>query len=284
MAELKISFYGGILLIAAEVFVISFLNYAVIIYLPDELGQYVSLDVLLCLPILQTARLAATCTMRRYDTQTAVIVGIILAFVWSASEAVVFGPDFPIVAFVLNTFTRSVVFTVIGRVLVKLWREREYAHRDMLTGLATRLELLERLGIEQARSERSRRPYSLLFIDIDQFKAINDKYGHKIGDEVLKQLAYILRESTRKVDIAARLGGDEFVLLLPDSDEASCNIVIRRIETSTKKSFEEQSWPISISIGQATCTGKSQTADWLIQNADENMYEVKRMKQQMMQV
>lgn len=271
------------MLIAAEVLFISFLNYAVIIYLPDELGQYVSLDVLLCLPIIQTARLAAIRTTRRYDTQTATFVGITLALVWSATEVVISGPDFPMTVFVLNTFTRSVVFTVIGRVLIKLWREREYAHKDMLTGLATRLELLERLGIEQDRSERSGRPYSLLFIDIDQFKTMNDNHGHQIGDEVLKKLAGILIVSSRKVDVVARLGGDEFVLLLPDSDERSCDIIIERIEASTKKVFEERNWPISISIGQTTYIGKTQEADWVIQLADKNMYEVKKMKQQMMQ-
>ncbi len=192
-------------------------------------------------------------------------------------------PYFPRTAFVLNTFTRSVVFTVIGRVLVKLWREREYAHIDVLTGLANRLELLERLKLEQGRSERSRRPYSLLFIDIDEFKSMNDLYGHQGGDEALKILAEILRSSSRKVDVPARLGGDEFVLLLPDTDEQSCDILIKRIEASTKQAFEGRSWPISLSIGRTTNVGKTDEVDTVIRLADENMYEAKRMKQQMMQ-
>ena len=152
----------------------------------------------------------------------------------------------------------------------------------MLTGLANRLELMDRLEAEQRRSERNGNPYSLLFIDIDSFKSLNDKFGHQAGDEALKLLAEILVESTRKVDVAARLGGDEFVLLLPDTDRQSCYILIKRIETSTQNAFGKRAWPISISIGQTTHTGKSLSANRVLHLADENMYLMKRMKQQMM--
>ena len=279
MTRQKISYYGRILLIAAEVFFISFSGYALGNYLPFEMGRYISLDVLYCLPIIQTARLAAIHSSRHYDTQTSTIVGIVLALVWSTTEVAIAWPDFPMTAFALNTFTRSVVFTVIGRVLIKLWREKEYARKDSLTGLANRLELLERMKIEQGRSERSGRPYSLLYIDIDQFKLLNDTHGHQVGDEALKVLADILKDSSRKVAVAARLGGDEFVLFLPDTDERSCNILIKRIEASTKQAFEVRLWPILLSIGRATHTGKTQEVEWVIGLADKNMYEAKKKKQ-----
>ena len=278
MAKQIVYFYSRILLISAEVILISFSNYAFGKYLPLELGSYISLDVLYCLPIIQTARVAAIRAARRYDTQTSTIVGIALALVWSATEVAISWPDFPILAFGLNVFTRSVAFTVIGRVMIKLWREREYARKDILTGLATRLELLERLGNEQGRSERTGRPYSLLFIDIDQFKTMNDSYGHQIGDEALKVLADILRANSRKVDVAARLGGDEFVLLLPDTDDKSCDKLIIRIDLSTKQAFEERGWPISISIGRTTHLGKTKEPELVIGLADKSMYEAKRMK------
>lgn len=283
MEEKSISYYGGVLLIAAEIFLISFFNYAAANYLPFEMGRYVSLDVLYCLPIIQTARLASVRTKRRYDTQTSSFVGMALALVWSTTEAVITWPYFPVPAFVFNTITRSVVFTVIGRVLVKLWRERAYAHVDVLTGLANRKELLERLKIEQGRSERTGRPYSLLFIDIDQFKVMNDRFGHHGGDEALKAMAEILRKCSRKVDVPARLGGDEFILFLPDTDEQSCEILIKRIEESTKKTFEARAWPISVSIGRTTNVGNTKEVDWVIRLADEKMYQVKRMKQSIMQ-
>lgn len=280
MTREKFFYCGRILLIAAEVFLISFLGYAVVKYSPIEIGRYISLDILYCLPIIQTARLAAIHANRRSDTQTSTFVGITVALVWSATDVAISWPYFPMNAFLLNTFTRSVVFTVIGRVLVKLRRESEYARKDMLTSLANRIELLERLEVEQGRSERSGSPYSLLFIDIDHFKALNDIHGHRVGDDALQVLADVLRENSRKVDVAARIGGDEFVLLLPDTDERSCNILIKRIESSTKQAFESRSWPISVSIGRVTEIGRTQKVEWVIHLADENMYEAKRMKQQ----
>ena len=283
MAGQKTSYYTQILLIAIEVFFISFLGYAAGKYLPGELGNYISLDVLYCLPIIQTARLAAIHDAARHsDTQTSTIAGIAVALVWSAAEVAIVWPSFPLAAFLLNVFTRSVAFTVLGRVVLKVWRKSEYAHKDILTGLANRLELLERLAIEQVRSERSGSPYSLLYLDIDQFKSLNDSYGHHVGDEALKIVAEILRESSRGVDVAARVGGDEFVLLLPDTDKQSCDVLIKRIENSSTHAFEERSWQISLSVGQATIIGKTKEVDWMIQLADQNMYEAKRMKQQLM--
>lgn len=280
MAAQKISYIARILLIAVEVFLISFLGYAAGKYLPGEIGHYISLDVLYCLPIFQTARLTAIYAVRHYDMQTSTFVGIAVALIWSGTEVVIIWPDFPLNVLILNVFTRSVVFTVLGRVVLNLWREREYAHKDVLTGLANRLKLLASLEIEQVRSERTGSPYSLLYIDIDQFKALNDSHGHHVGDEALKVLADILRESSRDVDVAARVGGDEFVLLLPDTDKQSCDILIKRIEALTKQAFEGRLWRISVSIGQATKIGKTQKMDWVIQLADENMYEAKKMKQQ----
>jgi len=283
MPKQKISYYGHIALIVAEVFIISLLNYAVVSLFPIEFSRYISLDVLFCLPVIETAHLTSIRANRRYDTNTPIFVGITLALIWSATEVAISWPYFPMMVFALNTFTRSVIFTVIGRVLIKLWREREYARKDMLTGLANRVELLDRLEIEQGHSERSGRPYSVLFIDIDLFKSLNDTHGHQVGDEALKMLASILRNSSRKVDVAARLGGDEFVLLLPDTDEQSCEVMIKRIEAATKQAFEEQFWQVSVSIGKSTKIGKTKDADSVIRLADENMYEAKKAKKQMVQ-
>jgi len=285
MAKLSTSYYGRIALITSEVLIISFLEYSVGSNTALEVSQYISLDVFYCLPIIQTARLSAIHAARRHDTPISIIVGVTVALVWSATEMMITWPHFPIAMFLLNTFTRSVVFTVIGRVVIKLWREGKLAYKDSLTGLATRVELLEKLEIEQSRSERTDSPYSLLFIDIDRFKSMNDVFGRQVGDEALKVLASILRGCSRKVDIAARLGGDEFALLLPDTDKSACDMMHRRVEASIKQAFEERLWPISVSIGEATKTGKSnKKVDWMIQLADENRYEANKQKQQVMPI
>jgi diguanylate cyclase (GGDEF)-like protein len=281
MTGKTISNYARMALIAAEVLLISILSYGAGAYLPGEMGAYISLDVLYCLPIIQTARMAAIHdAVRHSDTQTSTLIGMAVALAWSATEAAIIWPNFPMAALLLNLFTRSVAFTVLGRVMLKLWRKSEYAHKDMLTGLANRMELLEKLEIEQARSERSGSAYSLLYIDIDRFKSLNDAYGHHVGDEALRLVAEILRESSREADVAARIGGDEFILLLPDTDEESCAVLIERIENATKQAFDEKSWQIAVSIGKATKVGKTKNVDWVIQLADEQMYETKRAKQQ----
>jgi len=243
-----------------------------------EIGKYLSLDVLYCLPIIQTAHLTAIHAARRYDTHASTIVGIALALAWSAAELLISWPDFPVIAFALNIFTRSIVFAVIGRVLVKLWREKKYARTDTLTGLGSRLELLEQIKIEQDRSKRSGRPYSLLFIDVDKFKEINDNHGHKFGDKALIILADVLKNNCRKVDLAARLGGDEFVLLLPETDEKSCNIMINRVNSAANQAFIELPGSVSLSIGHTTHIGDTHSVSEAISIADQSMYKTKREK------
>jgi len=279
-----ITYYGSVFLITIEVCFIVFADYAFGRYLPLEMARYFSLDVFFCLPIIQTAHLAAIRSTRRSDPKIATFIAVSLALLWSATEVSISWPDFPMIAFIWNTFTRSVIFTVIGRILIKLWREREYSRRDELTGLANRRELMERLATEQGRSKRSGKPYSLLFIDIDNFKAVNDLHGHHVGDEVLTAMSEILILSSRKVDVVARFGGDEFVLLLPETDEPSCDILMERIESAAMRTFEVRSWPISISIGRTTHIGAKEDVAVVIEQADRNMYEVKRIKKQLLQL
>lgn len=261
--------YRTLFLVVAEVLLITFLNY--------ELAEtYYSLDVLYCLPVIQAARLGAIQALRRSDTLAPDLVGIFSAIVWSLAEAAVTFPIFPLDALALNIFTRSVTFTVIGRVVAKLWREREYARKDILTGLANRLELFERFEIEQLRSERSVSPYSVLFIDINQFKTLNDTRGHHIGDDALRKLADILRKNSRKVDTVSRIGGDEFVLLFPETDEQSCEMLVSRIQLTSEKEFKDRGWPISLSIGHITDVGKERSVDEILRDVDEKMYAIKK--------
>src|SRR3989338_2050165 len=190
--------YWRLSLIASEVFLITFLNYR-------GVETYYSLDVLYCLPVIQVTSLSSIRALRRTDSQIPTLVAILCALAWGFSEIAIAWPDYPMGAFALNIFTRSVTLTVLGRVVTKLWIEREYSRKDQLTDLANRLEFLERFEIEQLRSERSGNPYSLLYIDIDQFKALNDSHGHPIGDDALKVLATLLKENSRAVDTVARI-------------------------------------------------------------------------------
>ncbi len=276
-SKARLLFYFRIFLIAVEVALVTVITHVLRDYWPYENGRFISVDIFYCLPVVQTARMAALNVMRRYDTQASTIIGIILALTWSVTEAALFWP-FPLEVLGLNIFTRSVAFTLLGRVIAKLWREREYAHKDMLTGLANRVEFLKRLASEQERSERSRNPYSVLFIDIDRFKALNDSLGHRVGDEALMMLAGTLQTCTRSGDVVARLGGDEFVLLLPDTNEQGCDLVVRRIEEASARVFRSKSWPIAVSVGRQSWVGKTEQPDWVVRLADARMYEIKNAK------
>ncbi len=262
----------NVILLIAEVMLITYLNYWVA-------GSYYSLDVLYCLPVIQAARPGAIRAKRSSDTQTAMVVGILCAAIWSYVEVAIAWPIFPLSAFLVNVLTRTVTFTIIGRVVTKLWKDREYARKDSLTDLSNRLEFVEKLEIEQDRSARSLKPYSVLFIDVDQFKSLNDNHGHHVGDDALKVIAALLINNTRIIDTIARIGGDEFMLLFPETDAHACEKFVHRITLASVETFNHLGWTISLSIGQVTETGKNKAADEVMRAADEKMYLSKKAKQ-----
>ena len=167
---------------------------------------------------------------------------------------------------------------LLGKIVSHLWKSREYSHKDSLTNLANRVELMERLEYTQLVSERSGKPYSLLYIDVDQFKQLNDNFGHRVGDDALCEVASILKSSSRDTDIIARIGGDEFVVLLPDTEAEACEIMHKRIQRSSEYEFANRQWDISLSIGQATSTGKEKSPLTMLDEADANMYASKKSK------
>ena len=251
-------------LIVMEVLLITILDYKMA-------ANYYSLDVLYCLPVIQTARFSALQTSRYSDSQIPAVIAILCALAWSLAEAAVTWPHFPMSAFLLNAFTRAVTFTVIGRVITKLWKNKEYSRTDSLTGLGNRAEFIKRFEDIQSQSERSGKPYSLLSVNIDHFRLLNDQHGHKVGDEALIILADTLRENSRRIDVASRMGSDEFVLLLLETNEESSEILTARINRVAKKKFDQKGWDISLSSGHVTEIGKKRGIDELLSAANEKM-------------
>ncbi len=260
------------ILVVGETAFITYLEY-------QAAGSYYSIDALYCLPIIQAAHLGAIRSKRRTDSYFTIAAALLIATIWSTVEMAIVWPNFPLIAYVFNIFSRAVIFTVIGRVVTRLWKDREYAHKDELTKLGNRYEFFDRMEIEMVRSERSGSPYSLLFIDIDNFKKLNDSQGHHVGDQALVALAEILTESTRRVDTVTRFGGDEFVILLPDTEAQFCNVLVNRIKLSADSDFEAHGWPISLSVGQVTELGRRKSIDEILLNADSEMYIDKKSKQ-----
>lgn len=161
----------------------------------------------------------------------------------------------------------------------RIWEEgrlREQAASDPLTGLANSRWFTDTLAAEIRRSERTRRTFSLLLLDLDDLKKINDLYGHSAGSRALCRLADVLRTHCRLLDTAARYGGDEFAVILPESGGAAAAHVAHRISQELAGGSEKP--PITVSIGSAVYPHDGETAEALLEAADRALYEMKRRR------
>jgi diguanylate cyclase (GGDEF)-like protein len=155
----------------------------------------------------------------------------------------------------------------------------EVAISDPLTGLHNRRSFELRLAEEAARTHRSGAPFSLLLLDLDHFKALNDHYGHPAGDQALRHLAAVLKNQLRGIDLLARIGGEEFAILLPDTSSQGAMEAAERIRAAIAEqpaSYEDTTLPMTASIGVAWYPGHADTDKQLIQVADQALYEAKR--------
>ena len=162
----------------------------------------------------------------------------------------------------------------------KLYEDaRELADHDQLTGFHNHRYLHERLGEEIVRSQRSGAPLSLLMLDLDDFKLVNDTFGHLFGDRVLVWTAELIRSVLRGSDMPARYGGDEFAVILPDTDARAASMVARRmVQAFRDRPYESESRgsvPVTASIGVATYQRDGRTGQELIAAADQGLYRVK---------
>ncbi len=159
----------------------------------------------------------------------------------------------------------------------KLNQERTHAYCDVLTGISNRLSYDEQIIKEIARSKRYKKPLSLAVIDIDYFKKINDRFGHKAGDKVLKAVATVCKENIRDSDFLARYGGEEFVLLLPETDVEEAGIAVenlRRVVESCNFYHQNQTVLVTVSIG-FTELQPGDDNDGFFNRADKALYAAK---------
>jgi diguanylate cyclase (GGDEF)-like protein/PAS domain S-box-containing protein len=150
---------------------------------------------------------------------------------------------------------------------------RHQALTDALTGLANYRHLFEVLHAEVCRSKRTGREFSLLLLDLDGLKAINDRYGHLAGNQALCRLAKIMADCCRSIDTAARHGGDEFAVVLPETGKASAALVARRICELLAKDAEEPA--LAASVGVASYPEDAETIGTLLYAADRALYAMK---------
>lgn len=179
-----------------------------------------------------------------------------------------------------NMVIRLSFFAIITLLLSSLRkateREAELARIDYLTGAVNSRYFYELAQLEINRLQRYKRPFTLAYIDLDNFKILNDQQGHTSGDQALKIIVEAVRNNTRKTDVIARIGGDEFVILLPETDEESAHIVLSKLQIALLTEMRRHHWPITFSTGVLTCNSTPITVKELVKRADDLMYDVKR--------
>lgn len=154
--------------------------------------------------------------------------------------------------------------------------EKDRASTDPLTGILNRRSFFELTEYEINWWRRYSQPFTLAYIDLDNFKDINDRLGHHIGDEVLITVVRTITSCIRSTDILSRFGGDEFVLLLPETGHEAALTFLTKIHERIQQAMTSNNWPVTFSIGAVTYLKTPATMDEVICRADMLMYEVKR--------
>lgn len=152
----------------------------------------------------------------------------------------------------------------------------EAAFTDHLTGLANRRRFERQLDREVSRTLRYAHPFSLVMLDIDNFKNVNDTFGHHAGDEVIRGLGRVLQEGTRGIDLAARIGGEEFAILLVETGQSGAQEVAERLRVAIREMIVHGVGQVSASFGVAECPIGGQTSSEMLNSADVALYEAKR--------
>ncbi|NIP29919.1 MAG: diguanylate cyclase [Candidatus Dadabacteria bacterium] len=157
---------------------------------------------------------------------------------------------------------------------------KELAIKDGLSGLYNHRHFKELFSNIISRALRYPEKVSLILIDFDNFKQINDEYGHLAGDKIIKEIGKTIMESTRDIDISARYGGDEFAILLPNTNDHGSVVVANKIKSGFKNKeiiYNDVEIQAKFSVGIATFPDDAETIDQLFKKADSALYEAKRM-------
>jgi diguanylate cyclase (GGDEF)-like protein len=174
-----------------------------------------------------------------------------------------------------NTMIHLGFFLLPALLLESIEREKTQARKDSLTGAFNNRFFFELMQMEADRSIRHRHPFTIAFIDLDNFKTVNDTFGHTFGDAVLRTIVECMKGNLRKTDIVARVGGDEFSILLPETGEEAAKIVIPNMQGKLMEEMMKNKWPITFSIGVVTLNRQIPSVDDIMGVADKMMYIVK---------
>jgi diguanylate cyclase (GGDEF)-like protein len=203
------------------------------------------------------------------------LIAFLSAAIWliaygSASAAIPYWETIVRLGFFLVT-----VF-ILSRLKEALEEEKRLARIDETTGIANRKSFLETARHEFEKSRRHRHPFTLVYMDVDDFKKVNDTYGHQAGDRLLRTIGRTMKTSLRGYDLVARIGGDEFILLCPETGQDGAHEVIGRIQERLKAAVNTHGYAVTFSFGVATFTAAPASLNDAVGLADTLMYSVKK--------
>jgi diguanylate cyclase (GGDEF)-like protein len=153
--------------------------------------------------------------------------------------------------------------------------EKVMARTDPLTQLANGKHFYTLAEAEIVRSRAADSPLTIAYLDVDDFKGVNDRLGHYVGDQLLRLIASTLQRHIRRSDIVARAGGDEFALLMPDTEAASAQRILSALKSALVEETEREGWPVTFSIGAVTFARPPNSVDDMVRSADRLMYVAK---------
>jgi len=240
-------------------------------YVSNLVGIEISTSILYLLPV----SLVSWCVGRREGG----FIALASSAAWFVADWT-FGRNYshPIIYYwnlaVMFGFFFIVNFALSGFKMA-LEKEMRLARVDSLTGVANSRYFFDLAEKEIERSLRYRHPLTLLYLDCDNFKTLNDNFGHQIGNRLLHLLATILQDNTRTTDIVARLGGDEFAILMPETGKQIVPRAIQRLHTRLVDGLRTKGWPVTLSVGAAIHLYPPPSADELIKTADRLMLQAK---------
>jgi diguanylate cyclase (GGDEF)-like protein len=256
----------------AQILAISSLGVAVIGLFNYLVGYEVSISIFYLLPVAAASWYAGL--------RASIIIALLACSGWFVAD-IGAGHVYKHLAIpIWNLLVHLSFLVVTGLLLItlrsSLARQQELARTDALTGAFGRRAFEERLEHDLELSRRNGTPLTVAFVDLDNFKILNDSHGHAAGDRALRVAAQALREATRRTDTVGRLGGDEFALVLPNTAPDGAEVVIARLLRMLRERLETVAPQLTCSIGVISFVGSVPRLEEAIRAADELMYQAKR--------
>ena len=207
------------------------------------------------------------------------MISILSAVTWLIAEIAAGKEYTQAIIYIWNTLIRFGFFIIVTYLISELRKvheaQRILARTDYVSGAMNARSFNELVEMEIGRSRRYEHPFTVAYIDLDNFKAVNDNLGHDVGDEAIRFVASELKTHLRGTDIVARLGGDEFALLLIATGQPEAQLIITRLHARLIERMQRKNWPVTLSIGVVICGIAPPSAEKLMKMADELMYTVK---------